>query len=129
MRSDVGHPSECTAVAVAASDQQRMAAFGLGQARQYLDIGPALGAYLVQAEQSRPRAAQAAQDRVICEQDLGDKPFRHLDSIIERQAFDREGLLDRCACPARATVDPLKAQVAADHDQATALGGPTLDEL
>src|SRR4051794_21451194 len=97
--------------------------------RQNLNIRAVLHQNLVGPEKEWPLALQPGKDRVVRLLEFSPEPFRHFDTVVVRQAGHRQGLLDRGAAPARATINALEAEVAAHHHEPAARRGPVADEL
>ena len=114
MRPAVGGEGDGVTLAERTGDDERVVADG-GD-----DIGARFGGDAVIAEERRPLAGQAGDDRVILRGDRRDDTLRHLDPVVVGKDGHGKGLLDGAPVVAGLGVDPLKSHVAADHDEAAA---------
>ena len=128
VRADVRGPGSVRPLPWWPDDEQRMAALVGGKARRAASASFLSSTSLTPSSSghSPPRPA-----RIGCSGDdeLGGEALRHLDPVVERQAGDRQHLLDRRPAPARPAVDALEAEVAADHQQAAAVLDIVADQL
>src|SRR5690242_16806819 len=118
MRPDVRSPCKGAALAEGPRDEQRLAVIVGRSGREH--IGAWLRLDFVEAEQRRPVAGKAGENRVRLPLDDGHESFRDLDPIVIGKDLDRQNLLDRRAMIARPAVDALEAVVAPDHQESSA---------
>src|SRR5579864_339427 len=102
VRPDVGCPRKGSALAESSGDKKRLAVIVGRSGREH--VGAGLGHHFVEAEQRRPVAAEAGENRVRLVLDDGRESFRNLDTVVIGKDFDRQDLLDRRAMITRSAI-------------------------
>lgn len=130
MWSDIGHIGKRAPLAEVSGNEKGMTALLCRQAGENFDIAAPLHHDLVGAEQHRPFAVEAFEDRMLAIlRNLRTEAFRYFETVVIGKTGHWKRFLDRGVPPARLAVDALETEIAADHAEPAAGARPFAQKL